>query len=107
MGTHLGPLKALLAATAGSFLFDLGVSLARGWTPTPDYVALCAALALGAAVLIGLLTAPTRRPEIALALWMGLNIQTATMLYVTPRSAGSKAPLAHNALGPSAKGANK
>ena len=84
MGTHLGPLKALLAATAGSFLFDLGVSLARGWTPTPDYVALCAALALGAALLIGLLTAPTRRPEIALALWMGLNIQTATMLYVTP-----------------------
>lgn len=84
MQTFLGPLQALLTATAASFVFDLGISLARGWSPEGGYIALCAALSFGVAALLGLLTSPTRRPEIALSVWLGLNVYLSTLLYVIP-----------------------
>ena len=73
MRATLAPLVAVLAATIVSFLFDLGVAVARGWSPGLGYLALCAGLALGAAVVLGGVLGWTRRTEIALAAWVALN----------------------------------
>ncbi|MDJ0849934.1 MAG: sulfatase [Myxococcota bacterium] len=78
------PFVAVLAATLSSFLFDLGVAVARGWNPAPGYVAVCAALSIGAALVLGAGFAWSRRPELALATWLGLNVMIGAVLNVPP-----------------------
>ena len=79
----LAPLAAVLAATVASFLFDVGVSAARGWSPAPGYVGACAGLALGAALVLGGLLGFTRRPELALAAWVALNVVLGVVMYAS------------------------
>jgi arylsulfatase A-like enzyme len=78
----LTSLTAVLAATVVSFLFDVGVSLARGWSPGLGYTSVCAGFAVGGALVVGGTVGWTRRPELALAGWVALNAAVSALVYV-------------------------
>ena len=76
-------LVAVLAAATTTLVFDLGISLARGWRPGLEYTLAVAGLSLGAALLVGGVLGLSGRPALALAAWVAVHAKAGLLVFLT------------------------